>query len=326
MKKHLFGSTILPLALVVSLCACGSTPGGSAPSEGTQSAASQAQTDSAMSGGELSIGNDFYIESGAVLSDGSIYLVGKEGANGFCAYVSTDDGDSWSKEELSWADQDVVAITILPDGFMLGTQGQQVVYAPRGEDLKTADLSALGTVDGISAAYPISTDAFTVSGGKTETFVDKPLGKGPIQEIFAGTAHHKDYGEPVVITNNYVTFEARRYAKDLAVEIIAAPEWEEFRRINIEGRVDNPNQHTGLFGLMIAVLLKDKDYFDKVITSTEGEKIKNKNELKLQIISEFDEAEECVKEAAYLQQKAAQFQQRALNIQKRALLRNLTYD
>ena len=41
---------------------------------------------------------------------------------------------------------------------------------------------------------------------------------------------------------------------------------------------------------MIAVLLKDKDYFDKVITSTEGEKIKNKNELKLQIISEFDEA------------------------------------
>ena len=157
-------------------------------------------------------------------------------------------------------------------------------------------------------------------------YYNKPLGKGPIQEIFAGTAHHKDYGEPVVITNNHVTFEARRYAKDLAVEIIAAPEWEEFKRINIEGRVDNPNQHTGLFGLMIAVLLKDKDYFDKVITSAEGEKIKNKNELKLQIISEFDEAEECVKEAAYLQQKAAQFQQRALNIQKRALLRNLTYD
>ena len=173
MKKHLFGSTILPLALVVSLCACGSTPGGSSPSEGTQSAAPQEKTDSAASGGELSIGNDFYIETGTILSDGSIYLVGKEGTNGFCAYVSTDDGDSWSKEELPWADQDVVAITILPDGFMLGTQGQQVVYAPRGEKLKTADLSTLGTVDGISAAYPISTDVFTVSGGKTETFVDK---------------------------------------------------------------------------------------------------------------------------------------------------------
>ena len=43
----------------------------------------------------------------------------------------------------------------------------------------------------------------------------------------------------------------------------------------------------------------DKDYFDKVITSAEGEKIKNKNELKLQIISEFDEAEECVKAVSY---------------------------
>ena len=157
-------------------------------------------------------------------------------------------------------------------------------------------------------------------------YYNKPLGKGPIQEIFAGTAHHKDYGEPVVITNNYVTFEARRYAKDLAVEIIAAPEWEEFKHINIEGRVDNPNQHTGLFGLMIAVLLKDKNYFGKVITSTEGKKITDKNELKLQIISEFDEAEECVKEAAQLHQRAAQFQQRALDIQKRALLRNITYD
>ena len=138
-------------------------------------------------------------------------------------------------------------------------------------------------------------------------YYNKPLGKGPIQKIFAGTAHHKDYGEPVVITNNHVTFEACRYAKDLAVEIIAAPEWEEFKRINIEGRVDNPNQHTGLFGLMIAVLLRDKNYFDKVIASTEGEKVQNKNELKLQIVSEFDEAEECVKEAAYLHQKAAQF-------------------
>ena len=27
-------------------------------------------------------------------------------------------------------------------------------------------------------------------------YYNKPLGKGPIQEIFAGTAHHKDYSEP----------------------------------------------------------------------------------------------------------------------------------
>ena len=156
-------------------------------------------------------------------------------------------------------------------------------------------------------------------------YYNKPLGKGPIQEIFAGTAHHKDYGEPVVITNNYVTFEARRYAKDLAVEIIAAPEWEEFKRINIERRIDNPNQHKGLFGIMVASLLNDAGYLKKALLDESEEKAKSKNELRLQIISEFGEAEECVKEAAYLQQRAAQYQQRALDIQKRVMLRNITH-
>ena len=55
---------------------------------------------------------------------------------------------------------------------MLGMQGQQVVYAARGEDLKTADISALGAIDGISAVYPIDSDTFTVTGGRTETFVN----------------------------------------------------------------------------------------------------------------------------------------------------------
>lgn len=56
---------------------------------------------------------------------------------------------------------------------MLGMQGQQVVYAARGEDLKTADISALGAIDGISAVYPIDSDTFTVTGGRTETFVNE---------------------------------------------------------------------------------------------------------------------------------------------------------
>ena len=103
----------------------------------------------------------------------TIYFVGREGADGFCAYVSTDDGDSWTKEELPWADQTVVGIKLRPDGFMLGMQGQQVVYAARGEDLKTADISALGAIDGISAVYPIDGDTFTVTGGRTETFVNE---------------------------------------------------------------------------------------------------------------------------------------------------------
>ena len=120
MKRNLFLSAILPFSLAVALCACGSTPGESTPSEKTQSSVSQAQTDSAATGNEISIGNSFSIEAGTVLSDGSIYFVGREGADGFCAYVSTDDGDSWTKEELPWADQTVVGIKLRPDGFMLG--------------------------------------------------------------------------------------------------------------------------------------------------------------------------------------------------------------
>ena len=130
----------------------------------------------------------------------------------------------------------------------------------------------------------------------------------------------------MVVTNNTVTFEARCYARDLGVEIIAEPEWNEFEQIIRNGKVDNPNQHKGLFGIMIASYLNNRDYLGKALPDADEEKAKNKNELKIQILSEFDEAEECVKEAAYLQQKAAQFQQRALDIQKRALPQQVLID
>lgn len=60
-------------------------------------------------------------------------------------------------------------------------------------------------------------------------YYNKPVGKTPVHEVFAGTAFHKDYGRPVVIVNNTMTYEARRYAKELGVEIIAEPEWAEFK-------------------------------------------------------------------------------------------------
>ena len=157
-------------------------------------------------------------------------------------------------------------------------------------------------------------------------YQNKPISKTPVHEIFAGTAHSKKYGRPVVITNNEATFETRRYAKDLGVEIIAAPQWDEFEEIIKRGLDDNPNPRDGLFGLMIAAYMNHSKYIPKRLLEENEEKAKSQKELKFQIMSEFDEAEECVKEAAYLQQKAAQFQQRALNIQKRALLRNITYD
>ena len=157
-------------------------------------------------------------------------------------------------------------------------------------------------------------------------FHNKTLGKAPVQEIFAGTAFHKEHGKAVVITNNLMSFEARRYAKELGVEVIAKPQLDELEQIVKRRETDHPIQYPGLLGILIGTVIGDSKYASRAIQEPVEEKITNKNELRLQIISEFDEAEECVQEAAYLQQKAAQFQQRALDIQKRALLRNLTYD
>ena len=44
----------------------------------------------------------------------------------------------------------------------------------------------------------------------------QPVGKGPIQKIYAGTAFHKDYGRPVLVTSNTVTYEARLYTQLLS--------------------------------------------------------------------------------------------------------------
>lgn len=157
-------------------------------------------------------------------------------------------------------------------------------------------------------------------------YYNKPLGKAPIQEIFAGAARLENKGDPVVITNNSVSVEARIYANELGVEIISAPEWDEFEQIIKDKKVDNPNIHRGLFGFMIASYLNDYEYLKEVLRyDTDEEKFKSKRDLKLQVISDFDAAEEYVKEAAYLQQKASQYQQKALEIQKRAFIRNINY-
>lgn len=155
---------------------------------------------------------------------------------------------------------------------------------------------------------------------------NKPLGKAAVQEIFTGTAFYKDHGRPVVITNNDVTFETRRYAKELDVEIISAPQWQELQEIIKKGVDDDPNPREGLFGLMIAAQLNDSKLIPKGLLNEDEERIKNRKELKLQVLTDFEEAQECVREASYLNQRAAKFQERALELQKRALLRNLTYD
>ena len=123
-----------------------------------------------------------------------------------------------------------------------------------------------------------------------------------------------------------MTYEARRYAKELGVEVIAEPEWDEFENIIKTGADSNPNPRDGLFGMMIASLLNKRSYIPQSLINEDPEASKSRQELQLQIISDFDEAKELSKEAGRLQLRAAQYQERALEIQKRAMLRNIAYD
>ncbi len=67
-------------------------------------------------------------------------------------------------------------------------------------------------------------------------FHNKTIGKAPVQEIFAGTAFHKEHGKAMVITNNLMSFEVRRYAKELGVEVIAKPQLDEFEQLSGGGK------------------------------------------------------------------------------------------
>lgn len=159
-------------------------------------------------------------------------------------------------------------------------------------------------------------------------FFNRPLSKAPIQEVFSGTHYYGNGGRPVVITNNRVTAEARVYAKRLGVEIIGDAEWTEIKQVKDTQKIINPNIHTGLMGLLIAHIVRDRDYLKQVgneLNLTDNAAASSKEQLKTNLINDLDEAEKYMKEAAYFQQKAANYSIKALSLQKKALLRNLDY-
>ena len=141
-------------------------------------------------------------------------------------------------------------------------------------------------------------------------FFNRPLGKAPIQEVYSGTHYYGNGASPVVITNNRVTAEARIYAKRLGVEIIGDAEWTEIKHVKDTEKIINPNVHGGLMGILLSFITKDRDYLNEAVKILKGALPKapsDKEQLKLELINDFDEAEEYMKEAAYLQQKAAQY-------------------
>ena len=153
-------------------------------------------------------------------------------------------------------------------------------------------------------------------------YYNTPLGKAPIQQVFTGTSYYNNGGIPVVITNNSVTHEARLYAKELGVEIIADIEQEEMRQVIKTKTLINRNQGK-LLSIMYAIIIHDKTLIPDI--QSKEPKRSNKEELIKEITSKYDMAEEMSREAARLSLEAANKTQESLRLQKEAMLMNLEY-
>ena len=154
-------------------------------------------------------------------------------------------------------------------------------------------------------------------------YYNTTLGKGPIQQVFTGTSYYNNGGIPVVITNNSVTSEARLYAKELGVEIIADIEQEEMKQVMKTKTLINRNQGK-LLSIMYAIITNDHSLIPD-IQSQEKVVRSSKEELIKEITSKYDMAEEMSKETARLSLEAANKTQESLRLQKEAMLMNLEY-
>ena len=129
----------------------------------------------------------------------------------------------------------------------------------------------------------------------------------------------------MVVTNNRVTREARLYARRLGVEIIGDAEWEEIKQTIKDKKATNPNIHKGLLGLIIVHILasagnqQSEEYLQAILSGTEPDyNYDDSEELVLKIQSEFEEADEFIKESARLFQRATESQQKAMSIHYQA--------
>lgn len=150
------------------------------------------------------------------------------------------------------------------------------------------------------------------------------LGKAPVQEVYAGT-HFKGLvnATPVVFTNNSVTHEARLFARSLGVEIIADTELFALTQLIEHGTVLAKNYGT-LMQILIHNITGDNSYIPEPPEHKERI-LSNKDLAKEEIISDFDKAEEYLREAERMHFRANECARQALALQKQAMLRNLEY-
>jgi len=158
-------------------------------------------------------------------------------------------------------------------------------------------------------------------------YYNRPVGKNAVQEVFTGTSYYKNNGKPVVITNNAMTACAKVYAKTLGVEVIDEIQLEELQQL-YQRKVIINDKRTGLMGLIIAIMTNRQELLEKAVSYyTENAKripeITDKEKLKIELSSAFDEAQLLLDESSELQKKAKDCQKKALELQRQALLRNL---
>lgn len=132
-------------------------------------------------------------------------------------------------------------------------------------------------------------------------YFNRAVDKRPIQEVYTGTDYYGNDAQPVVITNNHVTAEARIYAGRVGVEIIADAEWQEIEQVYKAKKIINPNPHKGLLGIILAFIVQDREYL-QAVTSKIPKPPSNKDQLRLEIVNDLDAAKEYMKEAAQLEQ------------------------
>lgn len=154
-------------------------------------------------------------------------------------------------------------------------------------------------------------------------YYNKTLGKEPVQQVFTGTHYYNNGATPVVITNNTVSYEARLYAKELGVEIIADMEWNELLNVGKEKVAVNRNQGS-LMKILLSYATKDSSLMPTKAKEKSGLQA-DKERLKLELISVYDKAEELSRESTRLSIEAANKAQESLRIQREIMLKNLEY-
>lgn len=185
-----------------------------------------------------------------------------------------------------------------------------------GKDDNGVDMIAMIEIDGTHHKYYIQCK-----------FYNRPVGKAPVQEVYAGCNYYGNDGIPVVITNNRMTSEAVKYANRLGVEIISQYEFNElYHMVQQNLNVSIMGEKCGLLGVIIGHHFNDNEY---IIRAVNGKKQAVENERKTDYEQEinqiFDEAEQLMKESAEMQMLSNLKMKKAMELQRTALIKHINY-